>query len=270
MYVTLEPCNHQGRTGPCVEAIVEAGIREVVVGARDPNSGVAGGGVEALRSAGITVRLMDPPEESSDPGYFHYHRTRRPLVTLKAALTLDGSVAALDGTSQWITNEASRADAHRLRARSDAIVVGAGTVRADDPILTVRLPGYEGSQPVPVVVKGTGDIPAGSRIMARRPFVAQPGADGRVDLAALLGDLAAQGHLDVLIEGGPTVARSFWEAGLIDRGVFYFGAKLAGGIGRPVMEGPFGTLGHARGITIVAVDQLDGDVRLEFDVHRNR
>ena len=270
LFVTLEPCNHQGRTGPCVDAIVAAGVSEVVIGARDPNLGVAGGGVEALRSAGIQVRLSEPPNESSDPGYFHYHRTGRPLVTLKAALTLDGSVAALDGTSQWITNEASRFDAHRLRAQSDAIVVGAGTVRADDPRLTVRLDGYEGKQPVPVVIKGREEIPPESTLMRREPIVAEPGANGRVDLASLLSELAAQGHFDVLIEGGPTVARSFWEAGLVDRGVFYFGGKVAGGAGRPVLDGPFGTLEQARSVTIVAVDQLDGDVRLEFDVHRNR
>lgn len=270
LYVTLEPCNHQGRTGPCVSAIVEAGIREVVIGARDPNPGVAGGGVEALEEAGITVHLLDPSDESSDPGYFHYHRTGRPLVTLKAALTLDGATAALDGTSQWITNAASRADAHRLRARSDAIVVGAATVRSDDPRLTVRLPDFTGTQPVPVILRGRGDIPSDRQILTRDPIVAEPGPDGRVELHRLLHELAAQGHLDVLIEGGPTTARAFWEAGLVDRGVFYFGGKVAGGAGRPVLEGPFGTLEQAQSVTIVAVDQLDGDVRLEFDVHGNR
>lgn len=270
LYVTLEPCNHRGRTGPCVEAVIGAGIHRVIVGARDPNRTVTGGGVEALRAAGIEVELSDPSDESSDPGYFHYHRTGLPLVTLKAALTLDGAVAALDGTSQWITSEATRADAHRLRAQSDAVVVGAGTVRADDPRLTVRLPGFDGPQPVPVILKGRSALTDDRQLMGRDPIIADPGPDGRVDLDALMRDLAAAGHLDVLIEGGPTVARSFWEEGLVDRGIFYFGSKIAGGAGRTVFDGPFGTLDDARSVTIVAVDQLAGDVRLEFDVHRNR
>lgn len=270
LFVTLEPCNHHGRTGPCVDAIVASGVQEVVVAARDPNPHVRGGGVEALRAAGVTVRLIEPPDESSDPAYFHFQRTGRPLVTLKAALTLDGSVAALDGTSQWITNETSRADAHRLRSESDAIVVGAGTVRADDPLLTVRLADYDGGQPVPVVVQGRQSIPPDRRILSRDVVMAQPGEDGSVDLAALLENLGAAGHFDVLIEGGPTLARSFWNADLVDRGVFYFGAKLAGGMGRPALDGLFSSLGEARNVTIVAVDQLDGDVRLEFDVHGNR
>ncbi len=270
MYVTLEPCNHWGRTGSCVEAIRTAGIAEVVVAARDPNPNVAGGGVEALVGSGIAVRLLHPTDESCDPAYFHYHRTGRPLVTLKAALTLDGSVAALDGTSQWITNEASREDAHRLRAASDAIVVGAGTVRADDPLLTVRLPDYDGAHPLPVVLSGRRGISKDRRILERNPLIAQPNPEGRVDLHVLLEELSARGCFDVLVEGGPTVARSFWEAGLVDRGVFYYGGKMAGGTGRPVVDGPFGTLEQAHSVTIVSVDQLDGDVRLEFDVHGNR
>lgn len=270
LFVTLEPCNHRGLTPPCVEAIVESGISEVIVATRDPNPDVAGGGVEALRAAGIDVHVLDPPDESSDPAYFHYHRTGRSRMTLKAALTLDGAVAALDGTSQWITGEASRADAHQLRAQSDAIIVGAGTVRVDDPLLTVRLSNFAGRQPTPVVVKGSRPIPEASRIFSRDPVVAEPRHDGRVDLEELARELASLGHLDVLIEGGPTLAQAFWEAGLVDRGVFYLAGKIAGGSGKSVFGGPFSTLEHAQAVTIVAIDQLDGDVRLEFDVHRNR
>lgn len=270
LYVTLEPCNHHGRTGPCVEPIIESGIATVVIGAEDPNPRVAGGGIAALQEAGVDVQVVSPAMEQSDPGYFHFHRTGRPLVTLKSAFTLDGATAALDGTSQWITSEASRLDAHRLRAASDAIVVGAGTVRVDDPALTVRLPGFHGPQPVPVVLAGRGELPSDRRVLKRDPIVATPGPTGWVDIGQLLSDLAGRGHLDVLVEGGATVARSFWADDLVDRGVFYLGAKIAGGAGRPVLDGPFATIGEAREVTIVAVDRLGGDVRLEFDVHGNR
>ena len=270
LVVTLEPCNHQGRTGPCVEAILDAGVAVVVVGAPDPNPDVTGGGIETLRAAGVQVEVHDPPILDSDPAYFHYHRSGLPAVTLKAALTVDGAVAALDGTSQWITNEAARRDAHRERARADAIIVGAGTVLADDPALTVRLDGYDGRQPVPVVVKGGRDLPPSAKVVERGALVYEPESGGRVALRPMLEDLARRGHLEVLVEGGPLLARAFWEQGLVDRGVFYLGAKIAGGAGRPVLDGPFATLGDARDVDIVAVDQLDGDVRLEFHVHRDR
>lgn len=270
MYVTLEPCNHVGRTGRCVDAIIEAGVARVVMAARDPNPHVAGGGAERLREAGVKVDTVSPADESSDPAYFHFHRTGLPLVTLKAALTLDGAVAAVDGSSQWITSEASRRDGHRLRASSDAIVVGAGTVRADDPELTVRVTGFAGPQPVPVIVRGTQDLPPTARLLRRDPLIAEPAEDGVVDLVALAKRLGNRGLLDVLVEGGPRLARSFWDAGLVNRGVFYFGAKIAGGQGMAPLAGIFSTLGDARGVSIVSIDRLDGDVRLEFDVHGNR
>ena len=268
VYVTLEPCNHDGRTGPCVEALLEAGIAEVVIGALDPNPDVRGGGAAALRESGVDVRLVEEPDERADPGYFHAHRTGLPLVTLKAAMTLDGATAALDGTSQWITNQSSRRDAHRLRSRSDAVVVGAGTVIADDPALTVRLDGFTGPQPVPIVIKGTRPLPSDAQVLDRA-IVFEPAPDGRVDLEAMLRDLAKRGLFDVLVEGGSTLAGSIWQAGLVDRGVFYLAGKIAGGAGRPALDRAFETLSDAADVRIVDLALLDGDVRLEFDVHRN-
>ncbi|MGH8875215.1 MAG: bifunctional diaminohydroxyphosphoribosylaminopyrimidine deaminase/5-amino-6-(5-phosphoribosylamino)uracil reductase RibD, partial [Acidimicrobiia bacterium] len=167
LYVTLEPCGHHGRTPPCTETVVASGVRRVVVGVTDPDPRVAGAGLARLRATGleVTVGVLEAEVEALDPAYFHHRRTGLPLVTLKAAITLDGQAAAQDGTSQWITGPEARADAHRLRAEADALMVGAGTLRVDDPLLTVRLDGYEGPQPVPVVVAGRRPLPASARAL---------------------------------------------------------------------------------------------------------
>ncbi len=278
MYVTLEPCHHQGRTGPCTAAIIEAGLRKVVVGASDPDPKVSGRGLEALRSAGIEVTFEARGLEDVDPGYFHHRRTGRPRFTLKSALTLDGQVAARDGSSRWITGEEARLDGHRLRADSDAVLVGAGTVFADDPRLDVRVPGYRGPQPRPVVIAGARPLPPDARVLGRGALVIDsgagsqpgevvsvpPGENGGVDLAAaarVMGDL---GLVDVLIEGGPTLAGNMWAAGLVDRGVWYFGARLAGGVGRPALAGVFETIEQAASVRIVDVRTVGSDLRVEF------
>src|SRR5205085_3253821 len=152
LYCTLEPCSHVGRTGPCADAIVAAGVSRVVVGVVDPDPQVSGRGLARLRQAGVEVSVgaeADAVEDQLAP-YLKHRRTGRPWVVLKLAATLDGRTAAPDGSSQWITGEPARADAHRLRAESDAVLVGAGTVRADDPSLTVRL--AEGTDPRRVVL----------------------------------------------------------------------------------------------------------------------
>jgi diaminohydroxyphosphoribosylaminopyrimidine deaminase/5-amino-6-(5-phosphoribosylamino)uracil reductase len=165
-YVTLEPCVHHGRTPPCVEALLAAGVPRVVVAVADPDPRVAGAGLERLRAAGVRVTIGVGAEEAAEQNaaYLTHRRLGRPRVTLKAAASLDGKVAAPDGSSQWITGPAARADAHRLRAEADAVCVGAGTALADDPRLTVRLPGYGGRQPLRVLVDAAGRVGAGGHL----------------------------------------------------------------------------------------------------------
>lgn len=232
LVVTLEPCSHHGRTPPCVEAVVAAGVSRVVVGVLDPDARVSGRGVAALRAAGLDVDVLDGAgadaaavEEQLGP-YLHHRRTGRPYVVCKLAATLDGGIAAPDGSSQWITGTAARTDAHRLRAESDAIVVGAGTVRADDPSLTVRL--VEGRDPRRVVL---GRAPAGAKV--------HPCLEWTGDEADLLDHLGADGVLQVMIEGGSTVVRNFHGQGLVDRYVVYVAPALFGGRDQfPMLGGP--------------------------------
>lgn len=261
MVVTLEPCNHHGRTGPCTEALFKAGIKRVVVGAIDLDSRVAGTGVDRLRSFGIDVEVTEGGGEAIDPAYFHHRRTGRPLVTLKLAATLDGQIAPLDGHSRWITGDEARADAHRLRAASDAVMVGAGTVRRDDPRLDVRLPDEQFS-PRPVVVAGEGVIPETAQIWSRNPIVIRSRTGD--SLRGPILELAAQGYLAVLVEGGARLARSLWEQDLIDRVVLYLAGRLAGGTGQPMFEGPWSTLADSRPIEIEALTRLGSDLRLDL------
>jgi diaminohydroxyphosphoribosylaminopyrimidine deaminase/5-amino-6-(5-phosphoribosylamino)uracil reductase len=280
LVVTLEPCAHHGRTPPCADAIIAAGIERVVVGVLDPDERVAGAGVERLRTAGLDVQvgIGAAAVVAADPGYFHHRSSGRPRVTLKLAITLDGQAGARDHTSQWITSEAARLDGHELRASSDAIMVGAGTLRDDDPALTVRIDGYTGRQPRPVIVSGNRAIPADAALMARRPIVlvddeavplpdgcevvVVPAPDG-VDLDAGMKHLGALGIVDLLVEGGPTLAASLVRGGLVDRLVVYLGGKLAVGTGLPAFSGVFRTIEDARPIRIDAVRSIGSDVRID-------
>ena len=278
LIVTLEPCNHHGRTPPCTEAILDSGVSRVVIGAIDPDTRVAGGGVERLREAGIdvTLGLLAEEVEQMDPAYFHHRRTGRPRVTFKAAMTLDGQVAARDGSSQWITSPEAREDGHRLRAEADAVMVGAGTVLADDPELTVRLPGYTGRQPIPVVIAGRRPFPNELRVIERNAVVFAPSArqldtevvvvesGDRVDLDQALRTLGERGIVDLLVEGGPVLADGLLEGRLIDRCVFYFGAKLAAGVGKTPFNGVFKTLDDAIEVEIQDVRTVGPDVRVEL------
>lgn len=278
--VTLEPCDHHGRTAPCTEALLAAQVARVVVGAEDPDPRVRGRGIRRLRETGVEVvdGLLAANVEALDPGYFHHRRTGRPRVTLKAAATLDGQTAAADGTSQWITSPEARADAHRLRAAADAVMVGAGTVLADDPRLDVRLDGWDGEQPRPVIVAGARPLPHDARVFARKTLVyaTEPlelpaevavvsAGPGGVELAAVLADLGERGMLDVLVEGGPTLAAAMWQARMIDHAVLYLGAKLAGGMGRAVFMAPFESLADARPVAVTGLAMVGPDVRLELE-----
>jgi len=277
LIVTLEPCNHEGRTPPCADAVLESGVSRVVVGAADPDARSAGG-VERLRRAGVevTMGVLADEVERMDPSYFHHRRTGRPRVTLKAALTLDGQVAARDGSSQWITSLEARQDAHRLRAEADAIMVGAGTVLADNPELTVRLPGYEGRQPIPVVIAGKRPFPNDLRVIERNAVVFAPHArqldtevvvvesGKRVDLEQALLTLGARGIVDLLVEGGPILADGLLEGRLIDRCVFYFGSKLAAGVGMAPFNGVFMNIKDAIDVTVLDVRLVGSDIRVEM------
>jgi diaminohydroxyphosphoribosylaminopyrimidine deaminase/5-amino-6-(5-phosphoribosylamino)uracil reductase len=261
LYTTLEPCSHHGRTGPCAHAVVEAGVDRVVVGLVDPDPKVSGLGIDVLRSAGIEVEVgvaADEVARQLEP-YLVHRRTGRPYVVLKLAASLDGRTAAPDGTSQWITGPEARLDAHRLRADSDAILAGAGTVRADDPALTVRLPdgelpdGFE--QPVRVVL---GRVPDGARA---RPALELAGTPAEV-----LDELGRRGILQLLVEGGAGVAHELHASGLVDRYVLYLAPALFGGDdGRGLFAGPgASTLADAWRGRIVSVVPLGDDLRIDL------
>lgn len=256
LYTTLEPCAHHGRTPPCVAAVLAAGVGRVVVGVLDPDPQVAGRGVAALEAAGVAVTVGVGATEVAGQlaPYLKHRRTGRPWVVLKLAATLDGRTAAADGSSRWITGEDARRDVHRLRARSDAVLVGAGTVRADDPALTVRLDPPPANQPLRVVL---GRAPEGARVL--------PALELSGDLGAVLDDLGSRGVLQLLVEGGPRVAHAFHAAGLVDRYVVYLAPAVAGGDdGPPLFAGPGApTVGDLWRGRLVSVDRLGDDLRLE-------
>jgi len=264
IYTTLEPCNHTGRTGPCTEAIIEAGVARVVVGIEDPDPQVAGTGIARLREAGLTVDVgvMAPEIEHQLTPYLHHRRTGHPWVVLKLAASADGRTAAPDGTSQWITGGEARVDAHRLRAESDAILVGAGTVRADDPSLTVRDWPTDGS------------IPAGEVTNPRRIVLGSAPPDARVrpcvewdrSLTSLLAQLGTEGVVQLMVEGGATVAASFHHAGLVNQYVLYTAPILFGGDdSRGLFAGPgAATIGDVWRGAITSVVRLGEDLRIDM------
>ena len=263
LYVTLEPCNHHGRTGPCTQAVLDAGIRRVVVGIEDPDPHVEGGGIDALRGAGIEVVVgveSDKVRTQLAP-YLKHRSTGRPWVVLKLASTLDGGTAAPNGTSQWITSPPARADGHRLRAESDAILVGAGTVRRDDPSLTVRdyhppvVPASGSVDPRRIVL---GSVEPGRKV--------HPCTEASGDLGDLLDRLGADGVVQLLVEGGAAVAGDFHRAGLVDRYVLYVAPALFGGDDANGIFDGHGAWDVAdlwRG-RFVSVERVGDDLRIEM------
>ena len=218
VYTTLEPCSHHGRTSPCAEALVAAGVTRVVSALTDPDPKVAGRGHSILTAAGIVVAQGVCAAEAAEQlcAYLHHRRTGRPYVVLKLAATLDGRTAAPDGTSQWITGPEARAEVHRLRAESGAVIVGAGTVRIDDPSLTVRH--VDGPDPRRVVL---GAAPAGAKV--------HPCLEWSGPVPELLDRLGGEGVLQVLVEGGAKVAADWHRDGLVDRYVIHLAPALMGG-----------------------------------------
>ncbi len=284
LYVTLEPCAHHGRTPPCTDAIVEAGIRRVVVGVSDPGAHVRGRGLRALRKAGIVVEEGVAESRCRDvhEHYLHHCQTGRPFVVLKAALSLDGRMAARGGDSRWITGEPARRDAHRLRARCHAIGVGAETVRTDDPQLTVRH--VRGTDPTAVVFDGRLGLGTASRRVwrpgtlvlagARSPaatrrrleargveILAVPLRRGRVDLDAALAALGQRSVCSLVVEGGGKLHASFVAAGLWDEMVVYSSYRLLGE-GRPFLPGlRWKTMDDVSPVRLVSRGSVGDDVR---------
>lgn len=257
--VTLEPCNHTGRTGPCAQALVEAGVARVVYAVDDPGDH-SSGGARTLRDAGVHVTrgVLADEVEAFLGDWLFAARHRRPRVTVKWASSLDGRAAAADGSSRWITGPEARADVHLRRAASDAIAVGTGTVLADDPALTARDADGEllEEQPIPVVF-GHREVPAGAAL-ERHPYEAIRMAG--TDLAADLAELQRRGIRSLFIEGGPTLASSFLAAGLADEVLVYLAPALIGGPRTAIDDLGVATIGDALRYDFTDLVRLGDDV----------
>ena len=259
--VTLEPCDHVGRTGPCSEALIQAGVSRVVFAQVDPHA-LASGGAQRLRLAGVEVEEGLLAEDSArlNEAWTHAVTTGRPFVTWKVAATLDGRVAAADGSSRWISGEAARAEVHRWRQRCDAIAVGTGTVSVDDPHLTARDAAgrLRDMQPLRVVV-GMRDIPAGARVLDE----AAPTLHVRThDPAEVLDSLSRREVRHLLLEGGPRLAAAFLAAGAVDQVVWYAAPLLLGSGSPALADLGVTTLGEAIRLRDVRVEQVGEDARI--------
>lgn len=280
LYVTLEPCNHTGRTGPCTEAILEAGVAHVVFGARDPNPHVAGGGARYLRTHGVRVsRAAESEAEQLIRFFAHHARTGLPWVRAKMAMSLDGRIATRTGASKWITGPEARAHAHQFRAEVDAILVGVNTVIADDPALTARIP--EGTrEPLRVVLDSTCRTPRASAVARSGTLVAttarsEPKARRRLEetgcevlilpeerpVAALLNELGRRGILSLLVEGGPRVHGTFFDAGYVQEVHAYVAPLVIGGEDAPCAIAGLGAdqIAGAHALTHLQMEQVGTD-----------
>ncbi|NCT83452.1 MAG: bifunctional diaminohydroxyphosphoribosylaminopyrimidine deaminase/5-amino-6-(5-phosphoribosylamino)uracil reductase RibD [Comamonadaceae bacterium] len=264
--VTLEPCSHHGRTPPCCDALIAAGIARVVCAVQDPNPQVAGQGLARLRAAGVAVELADAAiaaaAQEINIGFFSRMQRGRPFVRLKSAVSLDGRTALPDGRSQWITGEAARADGHAWRKRAGAVLTGIGTVLADDPRLDVRLV-PTARQPLRLVLDPQGRMPAGARVL-QPPGEARVIGPGRADLPALLAELGRQGINELHVEAGPTLSGAFLDAGLVDE-LLVYQAPLLIGEGRPLAAlAPLAGLEQARRWRFVEATAVGQDLRLRL------
>jgi diaminohydroxyphosphoribosylaminopyrimidine deaminase / 5-amino-6-(5-phosphoribosylamino)uracil reductase len=290
-YVSLEPCAHFGRTPPCADALLEAGVARVVAAMRDPNPRVNGGGLQKLAQAGVTTAsgLLESQAREINRGFLSRMERARPWVTLKLASSLDGRTALANGASQWITGDAARADVQRLRARAAAILTGSGTVAADDPSMTVRDPAcnMRGRRPLRVVLDSRLRTPVRSKIVngeaptmvfttagalaqgadvlrsAGVEVQAVPTVAGGLDLAAVLARLAQAGCNEVLVEAGSTLAGAFLAAGLVDEIVCYVAATVLGDAAQPMLRLPLlERMEQRREFRWVDVRNVGGDLRL--------
>lgn len=288
-YVSLEPCAHHGKTPPCADALVSAGVARVVVAVSDPDPRVSGRGIARLREAGIAVTEGVREEEAAalNAGFFLRVREGRPLVVLKLASTLDGRIATATGESRWITGEAARARVHALRACHDAVMVGSNTVLADDPLLTCRLPGLEHRSPLRIVIDGRLRTPLTSALVADAravptwivtapqtdrlradafracgvELIEVPPAGETLDLGAALGELGARGLTRLLVEGGAGLGAALLRARLVDRIAWFRAGRIIGGDGIPSVAG-FGLekLAEAPSFRRVGIEEIGEDL----------
>jgi diaminohydroxyphosphoribosylaminopyrimidine deaminase/5-amino-6-(5-phosphoribosylamino)uracil reductase len=298
LYVTLEPCNHFGKTPPCTEAVLKAGVRKVVVGMKDPNPLVSGRGIRRLRRAGIQVevgKFSGACRELNAP-FCKYITSRRPFVILKGALTLDGKIATSSGDSRWITSPESRVGVHRLRQTVDAVMVGIGTVLKDDPLLNVRLPRTRPKrQPLRIVLDSRLRVPLSSRLIqtaSQYPTLiaatraASPAkirrlekldvevwtlpkdSRGKVNLEILMKKLGDRGIVSVLLEGGAQVNASALSARLVDRFLFFFAPKIVGGVRAPGVIGGEGArrMREATPLELLRIRRIGPDLLVEAKI----
>lgn len=295
-YVTLEPCSHFGKTAPCADALITAGVSRVIVAMQDPNPQVAGQGLQRLRDAGIDVvcGLLAAEAQQLNPGFIKRMQQGKPWVRLKLAMSLDGRTAMASGESQWITGPEARADVQRLRARSGAVISGADSVLLDDSALTVRAAelGLEpelaqaaaAQQPLRVLIDGRLRVPFRQRLF-REPgsilvvcndtqqreleyqssqveLLALPGIDKHVNLTQLLSELARRGCNEVLVESGAVLAGAFWRARLVDELIIYMAPRLLGSNARPLLELPFDSMTEAMNVQVIDMRAIGRDWRI--------
>lgn len=295
-YVTLEPCSHFGKTPPCADALIKAGVARMVAAMQDPNPQVAGNGLQRLREAGIEVEcgLLEDQARALNPGFIKRMQQGLPWVRVKLAMSLDGRTAMASGESKWITGPAARADVQRLRARSGAVVSGADSVLLDDSALTVRaselgLPQDEAAaaaerQPLRVLIDSLRRVPLEQRFFREAgptlvistsaeqaaddylavgsELLAVPGADGKVDLHAVLRTLAERGCNEVLVEAGAGLSGAFWRAGLVDELIVYMAPRLLGSQARPLMQLPFESMSEAMDVAVTDMRAIGQDWRI--------
>jgi len=295
LYVNLEPCCHYGKTPPCTDAIIQAGIMRVIAAMEDPNPEVAGKGFEALRQAGIEVHvgLMEAEARELNRGFIKRVTTGMPFVLWKTAMTLDGKICTRTGDSRWITGEEARREVHRLRATFDAVMVGIGTVLADDPELTVRhLSGKHVQNPIRVVIDSEGNTPSSAKVLdGQAPTIIAvkrsapeanldrlwqsgarilgiPDVEGRIDLKYLMAELGKMGINSVLLEGGGELAAGMIALGLVDRGLVFIAPKIVGGrdAKTPVEGDGVELMSEAIETSKPKIRRFGEDVALEFQL----
>lgn len=294
LYLNLEPCCHFGKTPPCTDAVIKAGIKKVVAGMTDPNPKVSGKGFEILRKAGIEVKSGILEEESKrlNEGFIKRITTGRPFVILKIAASLDGKTATKARESKWITSEASRCYVHKMRADVDAIMTGSGTVLTDDPLLTPRV-GRIKKAPLRVVVDSSLKVPASSKVVGSNTlfvtterasaktaeFLKSRGAEvevfrsknAKVDLTLMMDSLGRRGINIAMVEGGAELSASLLEEGLVDKVLFFYAPKIIGGVGAPGMIGGEGIdrLSDAMALKDIRIKRFGEDTMIEGYVHRD-